>query len=172
MKHLATNFTIALLALASLPAVAGGDPARNGALATPANRIIGLWSNVAQVGPCGGGANATIRQTLMFEAGGGFIDNAPFPPQGVPNVYGVAGINQRSIGLGTWSYDPLTARYTLDQRFDWFVDNAYHGYQVVHRTVLLSNNGNTASGPVHTTRYAANGSVVIELCGSAVSTRL
>jgi hypothetical protein len=172
MKHLTTNITIALLALASLPAVAGGDPVGNGALATSANRIIGLWNNVAQVGPCGGTAGATIRQTLLFLAGGGFVDNAPFPPQGAPNVYGVAGNNQRSIGLGTWRYDPLTGRYTLDQRFDWFVDNAYHGYQVVHRTILLSNNGNAASGPVRTTRYAANGSVVIELCGSAVSTRL
>ena len=172
MKHLTTSITIALLALASLPAVAGGDPPRNGALATPANRIIGVLSNVAQVGPCGGTPNSAIRQTLMFEAGGGFVDNAPFPPQGVPNVYGVVGLNQRSIGLGTWSYDPLTSRYTLDQRFDWFVNNAYHGYQVVHRTIQLSNDGQTAAGPVNTVRYAANGSVVIELCGSAVSTRL
>ena len=172
MKHLATSLIIALFALASVPAVAGGDPVRNGALATPANRIIGLWDNVGQVGPCGGTPVQPIRQTLMFEPGGSFVDNSPFPPQGVPNANGVAGLNQRSIGLGTWSYDPLTTRYTLDQRFYWFVDNAFHGYQVVHRTMLLSNDGRTASGPVRTVRYAANGSVVVELCGSAVSTRL
>jgi len=169
MKHLTTSITLALLALASLPAVAGGDPARNGALSTAANRIIGLWDNVAQVGPCGGTPVQAIRQTLMFVPGGGFVDNAPFPPQGAP---GPGGLNQRSIGLGTWSYDPLTAQYTLDQRFDWFVNNVYNGYQVVHRTMLLSNSGDTASGPVRTTRYAANGSVVFELCGSAVGTRL
>ena len=162
----------AVLTLASATAQAQQSPARTGGLAVPANRIVGLWSNVAQVGPCGGAAGATIRQTLLFEPGGGFIDNAPFPPQGAPNVYGVAGLNQRSIGLGTWSYEPLTGRYTLDQRFDWFVDNTYHGYQIVHRTILLSNDGRTASGPVHTIRYAANGSVVVELCGSAVSNRL
>lgn len=163
---------IAVFALASATAHAQQDPATTGGLAVPANRIVGLWNNVAQVGPCGGVAGATIRQTLMFETGGGFVDNSPFPPQGVPNVYGVAGLNQRSIGLGTWRYDPLTGRYTLDQRFDWFVDNAYHGYQVVHRTIQLSNDGRTASGPVRTVRYAANGSIVVELCGSAVSTRL
>lgn len=161
-----------VLAIASAAANAQQSPATTGGLAVPANRIVGLWSNVAQVGPCSGSANSTLRQTLMFETGGGFVDNSPFPPQGVPNVYGVTGLNQRSIGLGTWRYDPLTAQYTLDQRFDWFVNNVYSGYQVVHRTILLSNDGNAASGPVHTVRYAANGSVVIELCGSAVSTRL
>lgn len=42
----------------------------------------------------------------------------------------------------------------------------------VHRTILLSSNGNTAAGPVRTTRYTANGAIVMELCGSASSTRL
>jgi hypothetical protein len=169
MKHLTTSITLVLLALASLPAVAGGDPVRNGALATASNRITGLWNNVGQVGPCGGTPVQPIHQTLMFLAGGGFVDNSPYPPQGAP---GPGGLNQRSIGLGTWSYDPLTAQYTLDQRFDWFVNNVYSGYQVVHRTMLLGNAGTTASGPVRTIRYAANGSVVFDLCGSAVSTRL
>ena len=169
MKHLTSSIATALIILASLPAIAGGDPVRNGALATSSNRIIGLWSNLAQVGPCGGSPGQTLRQTLMFTTGGGFVDNSPYPPQGAP---GPGGLNQRSIGLGTWSYDPLTARYTLDQRFDWFVDNVYNGYQVIHRTMLLSNSGNTASGPVRATRYTTNGSVMFELCGTAVSTRL
>jgi hypothetical protein len=169
MKRLASCIAVSLIALASLSANAGGDPARNGALATPANRIIGLWDNSVLIGPCGGPADQQLHQTLMFTTGGGFVDNSPYPPQGLP---GPGGLNQRSIGLGTWSYDPLTTRYTLDQRFDWFVNNAYAGYQVIHRTMLLSNSGNTASGPVQSVRYTTNGSIVYQLCGNATSTRL
>lgn len=163
---------LATFALATtLPALAG-SPSTTGALATPANRIVGAWANTAVVGPCGGAAGEPQRQTLVFHAGGTFLDNSRFPPAGIPNIAGIAGVHQRGIGVGTWAYDPLTGRYTLDQRFDWFVNNQYHGYQVVHRTILLSSNGNTAAGPVRTTRYTANGAIVMELCGSASSTRL
>lgn len=161
----------AALATAAGAAFAGG-PTTTGALATPANRIVGVWANTAMVGPCGGTAGEPQRQTLVFHAGGTFLDNPRFPPAGIPNIAGIAGIHQRSVGVGAWSFDPLTGRYTLDQRFDWFVNNQYHGYQVVRRTILLSSDGNAAAGPVQTTRYAANGAVVMELCGSASSTRL
>lgn len=166
-----TLLTLALLATTA--AAHAGDPATTGALATPANRIVGAWSNVATVGPCAGSPNSQIRQTIVFHAGGTFLDNSLFPPQGVPNVYGVIGLNQRSIGVGTWSYDPQTNQYSLKQRFDWFVNNQYHGYQVVERTyMLLSNDRNTLTSDVRTVRYAANGAVIVELCGSATSTRL
>lgn len=156
--------------LAAAPAFAG--PAETGALAVPANRIVGAWSNVAQVGPCGGSLGDTQRQTLVFQAGGTFLDNARFPPAGLPNLMGIAGTHQRSIGVGTWRYEPRTGQWSLSQRFDWYVDNAYHGYQVVERTIVLSNDRNTASGPVRTVRYAANGAILAQLCGQAVSTRI
>ena len=169
------NIRHALLAaglLASAGPALAGSPTTTGALATPANRIVGVWKNTALVGSCNGGPAMPPRQTLVFHAGGTFLDNSLFPPQGVPGIAGIGGIHQRSIGVGAWSYDPLTDQYTLDQRFDWFVDNQYHGYQVVHRTILLSNDGNAAAGPVQTTRYAADGTVVMALCGTASSTRL
>ena len=52
---------------------------------TPANRIVGLWDTVGH-GPAlrRHRRSQPIRQTLMFHAGGGFVDNAPFPPQGAP----------------------------------------------------------------------------------------
>jgi len=169
--NLRPSLLAACLAAAIAPAFAG-SPTTTGALATPANRIVGAWSNVAMVGPCGGVAGAPLRQTLLFHAGGTFLDNSLFPPQGLPNLNGIAGTHQRSIGVGTWHYDPLTGQYALDQRFDWFVNNQYHGYQVVTRSILLSTDGNNATGPVRATRYAANGAIVAELCGSASSTRL
>lgn len=154
----------ALLAFAS-PALATG-PTTTGALATPANRIVGAWSNVATMGPCGGAPAETHRQTIAFHAGGTFLDNPRFPPRGLPNGA------QRSIGVGTWSFDPETGLHRLVQRFDWYRDNAYDGYQVVERVIVVSADGNTASGPVHTVRYSASGAPLAELCGQAVSSRL
>lgn len=167
-----TILALVLSAVAGTAAAQLPSPIRTGALPVPANRIVGLWSNLASVGPCGGAPGAPQRQTLVFHAGGTFFDNAPFPPAGLPNLSGIAGIHQRSVGIGTWCYDPSTTQYTVYNRFDWFVDNAYHGYQVVERSGLLSGDGQQFAGPVRTVRYAADGSIVAEFCGSAVSTRL
>jgi hypothetical protein len=57
-------------------------------------------------------------------------------------------------------------------QFDWFADNVWHGYSTVDRTLLLNGNGSLAAGPVRSTRFAANGAIVAEVCGSATSTRL
>lgn len=161
--------TLALLATTTIAQANG--PTTTGALATPANRIVGSWSNVATTGPCGG-TTSLQRQTIVFTAGGTFLDNPRFPPNGLPNLSGIPGTHQRSFGVGVWAYNPDTGEYTLDQRFDWYVDNVYHGYQTVQRSILLSNDGQQAAGPVHSTRYAANGSTIAQICGSAVSTRL
>lgn len=158
--------TVALLGLAT--AAHAATPLNS----PKASRIVGLWANTAQVGPCGGVPGEAQRQTIMFNAGGTFVDNARFPPGGIPNLAGIPGTHQRSIGVGTWDYNRLTDQFTLDQRFDWFVNGAYHGYQVVLRTIQVSGDGNTLSGPVHTVRYTAAGQVVAELCGYAESMRL
>ncbi|GAB3735452.1 hypothetical protein GCM10028862_19240 [Luteimonas pelagia] len=163
--------TIRILAAAGLLAAAPAAVA-NGLLASPASHIVGTWSNVALVGPCGGTPGDAQRQTLVFNSGGTFLDNARMPPQGLPNLLGIAGTHQRSIGIGTWSYNATNREYTVVQRFDWYVDNAYHGYQVVERTLQLSANRRTAAGPVRTARYNAAGQKLLELCGVAESTRL
>lgn len=170
MKRFAFSIAASLLVLAGQPAAAGGDALRNGAVAA-SNRIVGTWDNVAQVGPCGGPVGANQYQTVVFQAGGTFLDSPRYPPQGIANMMGIPGIHQRGVGVGDWSYSPITRQYTLDQRFDWFVDNVYNGYQVVHRTMMLSNDGKTATGPVQTVRYATDGSIIAELCGTGTSTR-
>ena len=72
-----------------------GTPTTAGARA---NRVVGLWSGDGTVGPCGGPAVAPIRNTVVFNAGGTMVENAIFPPGGVPNVFGIVGLNQRSAG--------------------------------------------------------------------------
>lgn len=173
MKSSTTPFArtaLLSLILAAAPALAG-DPATTGALSVPANRIVGAWNNAAYVGPCGGTASSVpARQTVVFHAGGTFLDNSRYPPQGIATPNGTM---QRSIGVGTWEYSPLTGQWSLEQRFDWFKDNAYDGYQVIRRSgILLTSNGNSMAGPVHVSRYNAAGTLVLEQCGTATASRL
>lgn len=138
-----------------------------------ANRISGAWSTVAEVRPCGTSLPFTkVLNTIVLHDGGTVTENPRFPPSGVPNVYGVPGINQRSIGLGTWSYNPSTRRYSISLQFDWFVDGVYNGYQTVDREVTLSSDGESFAGSVESARYGVDGSVIATQCGSAVDERL
>jgi hypothetical protein len=153
----------AVLTLASATTHAQQSPGTTGSLAVPANRIVGLWANASAVGPCGGPAVMQGHNMVTFEAGGTLVD-VPQSPTGTDL--------QRGIGLGTWAYNPLLGKYTQRVRFDWFVNGVYDGYQTVDRTFLISNDHNQVSGPVRTIRYNADGSMRMQLCGSAVSTRL
>lgn len=170
----------ALLAIALSPmsfastSAGAVDVFHNGALNVPANRIVGLWSTEGGTRRCGTDLPITpVRNTIVFHAGGTVLANPQAAPAtGIPNAHGVAGFNQRGQDLGTWSYNPLTGQYTVKLRFDWYVDGLYHGYQTVDRTILLSNDGKQAFGPVRSTRYKADGSLIMEVCGDAVSTRL
>jgi hypothetical protein len=162
---------LAALTIASATANAQqNSPARTGGLSVPANKLVGLWDTQPSVGPCGSAPPAAVgHTTLLFNAGGTWIENPRFPPDGVV-VNG--SVQKRSGGLGIWSYNPLTARYTAHMQFDWYADGVYSGYQTVDRTIQLSGDGKLAAGPVRSTRHAADGSVLMELCGSAVGNRL
>ena len=154
------RFLFGLAVMASTSPALAGDPATTGALATPANNIVGLWRTQAAVGPCGSGVfPIQIRNTLQFQAGGTMIESVP---PGAPRVE----------GLGTWSYVPGTKQYRMHLLFDWWLpDGTYDGYSTVDRELLMSNDGSQIAGPVRSVRHAADGSVMIEVCGDAVSTR-
>ncbi|MGO4552103.1 hypothetical protein AB4059_13525 [Lysobacter sp. 2RAF19] len=151
---------LGLVAAATASTALAGDPWTTGSLATPANHIVGLWRTQAAVGPCGSGVYPIqIRNTLQFHAGGTMIESVP------PNPV-------RVEGLGTWKYNPNTRQYRMHLLFDWYLpDGTYDGYQTVDRVLLMSNDGRRIAGPVHAVRHAADGSVMGELCGHAVSTR-
>lgn len=157
-----STLLLAAAFMAVLPAVPA-SPATTGVPATRAGQVVGLWSNESLVGPCGATPTQRGHNTVIFNAGGTLVDN-PRAPTGTAV--------QRSIGLGTWSYEPRAGQYIQHLQFDWFANGAYDGYQTVDRTFLLSNDGNRASGAVVTTRYNADGSKRAEFCGNAVSTRL
>lgn len=162
----------ALLAVCPLRAVAA-DSAHTGALSVPANRIVGLWTTEANISPCGSGLPpGSGVNTLLFHAGGTVQENTMYPPGGAPDAFGVPGLNQRNNGLGTWSYNPATDWYSMRLRFDWWVDNVYHGYMIIERLIRLSADGQHATGPVRATRYALDGTVIVDLCGTTSMDRL
>ncbi len=162
------NCILALALAAALTpfAAQASGPSSTGALPVPANRIAGVWTTTAAVRPCNNPAApvTNIRNTLLFNAGGTLLEN----PGTLPNVVGGA----RTIALGTWSYRWTTGLYTVFLRFDHYTNGVYSGYQTVDRTFVLTDGGDTAAGPVVSTRYDTNGNQVGQLCGEAVSIRV
>ena len=170
----ARTLAIATLATAlgtlSAPADAV-DLIRHGAMPVPANRIVGAWDNQAFVGPCDGVPSAVPQAvTVIFNPGGTFVDNPRFPPQGIVTP---AGTMQRSIGLGSWAFVPGSGKWSMEQRFDWYKNNVYDGYQVITRTAMVvSGDGKRLTSPVEVSRYNAAGVLIQKQCGHATATRL
>jgi hypothetical protein len=125
----------------------------------PAHRIVGLWTTDGLVGPCGGTPAQPVRNYLLFHSGGTVTEN--IPP-----------LTVRNQGLGVWSYNPFTGWYTMNLRFDRFLNGAYNGYTQIERHLRLSPGGLETTGPVKATLYGTDGAVVQELCGEAVSVRV
>jgi hypothetical protein len=171
MKPLYASCATGLLAVF----IAGGAAAGYGLIGAfpgPANRIVGLWSTEAVVGRCDAAPATPIRNTLLFHAGGTVVENPRAAPGGAPNVGGVPGIYQRGQALGTWSYLPGRRSYYVHLQFDNYVDNVYHGYSTVDREIALDKEGLLGSGPVRSARFTADGKLMSEVCGEALSARL
>lgn len=157
-----------MLALSTLAGTAGARP-----LVEPqttsgwfANRIVGAYQSEAQVKVCGTpGQGDTVKNTIIFNQGGTVIAIPRFPPQGADNY-------SRTNDLGTWSYHPRTSHYSVKLRYDNFMNGSFTGFAVVERDLQMSADGNSVYGPVHVTTYAPDGTVVVEVCGTATSTRL
>ena len=131
-----------------------------------ANRIVGAYQSEAHVKVCGTpGQGETVQNTIIFNQGGTVVAVPRGAPQGTDGY-------SRTNDLGTWSYHPRTNHYSVKLRYDNFVDGAFTGSSVVERDLQMSADGNSVSGPVHVTTYAPDGSVVVEVCGTATSTRL
>jgi hypothetical protein len=163
--------------LASVLAVLAGNlaaqtPAHSGAIGTPANRIVGVWSTLGLVGPCGAPPTSPINAIGAFHAGGTLSTSDTLPDGGIPNLHGIPGVSTRGPGYGRWSYDPTTDTYHVVFRFNWFVNGFYHGYNQVDRQVSLSADGSELSGEINAARYLANGQKHMDFCGEEISERI
>ena len=77
----------------------------------------------------------------------------------------------RTIGVGTWWYNPLTRTYSMSMRYDYFIDGVAWGTGTVDRDMQVSDRGDTFSGSVRSKIHAADGSVIVDLCGTGTNTR-
>lgn len=168
-------FAVAILALTGAAHATGPGSGQKAQVVWGwgAERIVGTYQSDAQVRPCGSNLPLMpVLNTISFNAGGTVIENPRFPPSGVLNVFGIPGLFTRSIGLGSWSYNPFSHRYSMSLRYDFFENGVFYGTGVVDREIQLGADGNTKSGSVRSTVYTSGGNVIVDLCGEAVSTRL
>jgi hypothetical protein len=163
--NIKTAFAVAILALSTAAGAAGAaEPQTTSGWF--ASRIVGAYQSEARVRVCGSpGPDEVVFNTIIFNAGGTVIAIPRFPPQGADNY-------SRTNDLGTWSYHPRTNRYSVKLRYDNFMNGAFTGSSVVERDLQMSADSNSVTGPVHVTTHAPDGSVVVEVCGTATSTRL
>ena len=168
---------------AALAGIAGVAAATTAALGTSdnvqivsgwaASRIVGAYQTDADVRKCGTTFPLNhVTNNIIFNAGGTVIESPRFPPVGDYNGFGIPGLFTRTIGLGTWSYNPAKRSYSMSLRYDYFVDGVYYGMGTVDRDIVLSADGKLASGPVKSSIYTTAGSTIVDLCGDAVSKRL
>jgi hypothetical protein len=163
--NIKTAFAVTFLALSTAAGAAGAaEPQTTSGWF--ASRIVGAYQSEARVRVCGSpGPDEVVFNTIIFNAGGTVIATPRFPPQGADNY-------SRTNDLGTWSYHPRTNRYSVKLRYDNFMNGAFIGSSVVERDLQMSADSNSVTGPVHVTTHAPDGSVVVEVCGTATSTRL
>ncbi|HEX5489471.1 MAG TPA: hypothetical protein VFX04_10050 [Rhodanobacteraceae bacterium] len=162
-----TAIAVAVLAITTAADAATARPAAEPQTTSGwfANRIVGAYQTSAQVRECGtAGPDDTFINTIIFNAGGTVVAMPRFPPQGAGNY-------SRTVDMGTWAYHPGKNHYTVSLHFYGFVNGQLQGTSHVERDLRISTDGNSVSGPVHTTTYAPDGSVILEQCGTATSTR-
>lgn len=122
----------------------------------PANRIVGVWQIHVSLHPC---ANPSAPPTEFFAlntyyVGGTLSDTNSFPP------------GLRKPGMGVWSYDWRQRKWRSRMTFMRFVNGVFDGVNVANNELtMLDNNHNTAD--VHAYVLNLDGSVRVELCGTA-----
>jgi hypothetical protein len=162
-----TALAMTVLAMTTAAGVSGAQGAADPQTTSGwfANRIVGAYQSHAMVRVCGSpGPDFPVVNLIIFNQGGTVVASPRFPPQGADGY-------SRTNDLGTWSYHPRTNRYSVSLHFYGFVNGEFQGITHVERDLQMSADGNSVSGPVRTTTYAPDGSVILEQCGTATSTR-
>lgn len=131
----------------------------------PATRIVGLWQSRITVGPCSGGPATSFTALGNFQAGGTLGYTNTMPPPGVSPTF------------GSWKYvnnaAPRNRRYQARMQFYRFKpDGSFDGVQDIHRTIILSANGQRMDETVLAYVRNVDGSLRVQLCGSGTGERI
>lgn len=152
--------TLAILLAAMTGAAAAQTPAQNGALPVAANRIVGLWSVTVTIGPCAGGPTRTFIAYNTFHAGGTLSDTNAAPP------------TTRGPGQGIWQYRGRGQYKTRFQFYRYQPDGSYDGIADIRTTVQLNAHATQYTNTIYARNVNPDGSLLVELCGSAVGERV
>lgn len=127
----------------------------------PANRIVGLWNAQVQLSPCSGGPSFQIRSINAFNLGGTLVDTAAGPP------------TSRGPGFGAWIYNHRDRTYSARMHFFRYMpDGSFDGTSDVRREISLSDDGMQASEAIVARNLNPDGTLRVELCGTATGTRV
>lgn len=136
------------------------DTANGGVRSVPANRIVGLWHVTATIGPCLGGPKQTFLALANYHAGGTMSDANTMPP------------TARGPGEGIWSFQGKRAYSSRFQFFRYLPNGSYDGLQDINGSLTLDDAGTHYAQIIHAQALNADGSLRVELCGSASADRI
>ncbi|MEO6169710.1 MAG: hypothetical protein ABIO84_02040 [Lysobacter sp.] len=145
-----------LITLCSAAWAQSFNPAHGG----PANRIVGLWHVTATIGACAGGPKQTFLALANYHAGGTMSDANTMPPA------------SRGPGVGIWSFQGKGQFNSRFQFFRYLPNGSYDGLQDINGSLSLDTAGMHYVQTIHAQALNADGSVRVELCGSATGDRV
>ena len=153
--------TVLVLSLVLLTSTAtAAEPAGTGLLAVPANRIVGLWQMRVSVAPCAGGPSRNFIAYNTFHGGGTMSDTNAAPP------------TTRGPGQGVWRYMGQGLYKARFQFFRYLPDGSYDGVSDIHLGMSLAANASQLTQDVRGHNLNPDGSLRLELCGTAVGERV
>lgn len=153
LKQLAAACLITLCSTAWAQTI---DTARAG----PANRLVGLWHVTASIGPCMGGPTQTFLALANYHAGGTMSDANTMAPAA------------RGPGAGIWAYMGRSQYSSRFQFFRYQQNGSYDGLQDIKGSLTLDAAGTHYVQTIHAQAMNADGSLRVNLCGSATADRI
>jgi hypothetical protein len=159
-RSLKTMALVSVTAAATSLLIQACGGAQAGSAPAP-DQIQGTWSSEVTIKDCASGA--ILKQfggTSLFHYGGTLSADNTMP---VPS---------RGAAFGVWQAGS-GGEYTADIWFYRFnADGTVAGTQKVERTLTLSADGNTLSGPLTLQVLDSSGAIVQQGCGTEVSKRV
>ena len=125
-----------------------------------ANRIVGLWHVTVQIGACQGGPVQNFIALADYHAGGTLDDTNSMPS------------TSRGPGQGIWSFEGRGKYRSRFQFYRYLPTGAYDGLQDIEGVLVLDARGTRYSQTIRAHVLDTDGSVRVELCGSANGERV
>ncbi len=148
------------LILMSGTATAAEPAGTTGLLAVPANRIVGLWQMRVSVAPCTGGPSRNFIAYNTFHGGGTMSDTNAAPP------------TTRGPAQGVWRYMGQGLYKARFQFFRYLPDGSYDGVSDIRLDMSLAASASQLTQDVRGYNLNPDGSLRVELCGTAVGERV